>query len=117
MVTRVLPDANVLYSRTLRDWLFLLKLESGANMFTVATTVDILSETIARPRDANPKVDGKVMADIHDRILASVDERIDSFAIDDTWGGADEGDADVHAAAKEGGINLSSPATRLGQSA
>jgi hypothetical protein len=75
-------------------------------MFTVATTVDILSETIARLRDANPNVEGKVMADIHDRILASVDERIDNFAIDDSWAGTDEGDAHVHAAAKASGINV-----------
>lgn len=105
VVTRVLPDANVLYSRTLRDWLFLLKLESGGSMFTVSTTVDILAETIARYRDSNPSAAGEQITLIHDRILASVDERIDRYTVDGSWSGTDEEDAHVHAAAKDGGID------------
>lgn len=48
MVTRVLVDANVLFSRTQRDWLFLLKLKSEGRIFTVSSTVDIIAETVAR---------------------------------------------------------------------
>lgn len=106
MVTRVLADANVLFSRTLRDWLFLLKLETDGEIFTVATTVDIVAETVARIRDARPALSGGAVTRIHDLIVASVDERIDQYTVDLAWPGADEGDAHVHAAATDGRVDI-----------
>lgn len=50
MSTRVLVDANVLYSRTLRDWLALLYLESDS-FFSVYWTEDILAEAMYLPDD------------------------------------------------------------------
>jgi hypothetical protein len=99
MVTRVLVDANVLFSRTLRDWLFLLKLKSEGGMFTVASTVDIISEAMARLRDKNPYAQGRTIAGIHDRIVEFIDERDDDYTVDESFPGADDGDAHVHAAA------------------
>ena len=54
MVTRVLIDANVLYSRTLRDWILLLEIESEARMFKVHWTEDILAEVLYRTRRKSP---------------------------------------------------------------
>jgi hypothetical protein len=106
MVTRVLVDANVLYSRTLRDWLFLLKLRSEAGMFTIASTVDIVVEAVARYRDSNPIVDGMTIAAMHDGIVSCLDERVDDYTIDGSFPGADQGDAHVHAAAKACGAGI-----------
>lgn len=34
-VQRVFLDANILFSKTLRDWFFMLRMETGGNMFTL----------------------------------------------------------------------------------
>ncbi|MGB4834514.1 MAG: hypothetical protein WBP28_00340 [Nostocoides sp.] len=75
MALGVLVDANVLYSRTLRDWLFLLKLRSEAGMFTVYATEDIIAEVLYRLRRDNPNEPGHFIAGIHDRIVANIDDR------------------------------------------
>jgi rRNA-processing protein FCF1 len=106
VITRVLPDANVLFSRTQRDWLFLLRHETGANMFTIGTTVDIVAETVARLRDAYPDAQGQTTARIHDQILSAADERFDDFVIEGNWQGADQGDAHVDAAARSGDVDI-----------
>lgn len=41
MTQRVFVDANILFARTLRDWLFLLKLQSENSMFIVMATEDV----------------------------------------------------------------------------
>ena len=51
MTGLVLPDANVLFSRTLRDWLFLLA--HRGRLYTVHSTEDILAETMAKYRIVN----------------------------------------------------------------
>ncbi|MFD7843458.1 hypothetical protein ACFV4K_11060 [Nocardia sp. NPDC059764] len=53
-VQRVLVDANILYSRTLRDWLSLLYLRGGHGMFQVFWTEDIMAETLYWLRKNNP---------------------------------------------------------------
>lgn len=106
MGVRVLVDANVLFSRTLRDWLLLLKLRSGGGMFTLAGTHDILAETIAKLRDHYPRASGGEIARLHDLITQSLDERIDEFVVDGSFPGGDQGDAHVHAAAVAGGVHV-----------
>ncbi|BDZ61537.1 hypothetical protein GCM10025873_13280 [Demequina sediminis] len=53
MPTRVLLDANVLMSRTLRDAIFLIQIESPG-MFATCWTEDILAETLYHLRRRNP---------------------------------------------------------------
>lgn len=106
MVTRVLVDANVLFSRTQRDWLFLLKLKSEGRIFTVSSTVDIIAETVARIRDKNPYASGGTMVRINDQLLANLDERVDEYTVDDPFAGADQGDAHVDAAARASGADV-----------
>lgn len=52
-VTKVLADANILYSRTIRNWLCLLYLRGGHDMFQILWTEDIMAETLYRRRN-NP---------------------------------------------------------------
>lgn len=73
MPTRVLVDANVLYSKTLRDWLCLLYLASDT-YFAVYWTEDALAETIAHLRDKHPQWRGGKITKIHDQIKATCED-------------------------------------------
>lgn len=106
MVTRVLVDANVLFSRTQRDWLFMLKLKSEGRIFTVSSTVDIVAETVARYRDKNPTVPGGVIVSLNDALFANLDERVDDYTVDGGFAGVDQGDAHVDAAARAAGVDV-----------
>lgn len=64
MVSRVFPDANVLYSRTLRDWLFKLSLSSGGGLFRLHWSEDVYAEVVANLRTKNPHLPGGVLASI-----------------------------------------------------
>lgn len=98
VATRVLADANVLRSRTLRDWLLMLRIEADG-MFTVQTTEDILAEVLYTLRRENPHMDGGKITRLHDHLKRTIDERIDEFTVDDSFPGTDPHDAHVHAAA------------------
>ncbi|GAA1136483.1 hypothetical protein GCM10009630_39380 [Kribbella jejuensis] len=106
MVTRVFVDADVLFSRTLRDWLFLTKLESGGGMYTVSTSLDVIAEATARYRDRNPTAPGRVIVEMFERISANIDERVDEYTVDGTFEGADAGDAHVDAAVRACGAGV-----------
>ena len=99
MATGVLVDANVLYSRTNRDWLFLLRDESGGSMFKVFATEDIIAETVYRLRRQKPAAPGSLITRIHDRLVESLDGRVEDFEIDGSFPGTDANDAHIHAAA------------------
>jgi len=83
----VFVDANVLYSRTLRDWTLLLSRCSGR--FTVVTSRDVLVEVLANLREMYPEKDGGWIEMIHQKITESVHD-----VITDWPGGAVEGLAD-----------------------
>jgi predicted nucleic acid-binding protein len=57
-ITRVLVDANVLYSKTLREWLALLYLRQEDEIYSVYRTEDVLAETIHRLRRHHPHWNG-----------------------------------------------------------
>lgn len=56
--TTIFLDANVLYSRTLRDWLWLLMIEfgkpGGPNRIEPRVSEDVLAELVYRIRRDNP---------------------------------------------------------------
>lgn len=105
MTTRALVDANVLYSKTLRDWLILLQLESRGGLYELCWTEDILAEVIYSYRRKNPTIGGGVITTIHDKIAKSLEGgRIDDFRIDGSFPGSDPNDQHVHAAALAGGV-------------
>lgn len=106
MATGVLVDANVLFSRTLRDWLSLLRNQTEGGMFVVYATEDVLAETIYRYRRQHPNVSGQQITRIRDLIVAQLDDRVTEYVIDGSFPGADQNDAHVHAAAVASGAKI-----------
>lgn len=91
-------DANVLYSKTLRDWLMLLRIETGGGMFALCTSEDSLTEALYHLRKSEPAAPGEFTGEIQKRIREYFDDVIDAFpAIE--FPGDDEHDQHIHAAA------------------
>lgn len=105
MLTRILVDANVLYSRTLRDWLLQLQLAQGA-LFATCWTVDIHAEVLSRLRKQNPEMDGGALTTVSDRIMACMTERISKYPHVPQTFLSDEYDAHLHSAAIAGGVDM-----------
>ena len=103
MATGVLVDANVLFSKTLRDWLFLLRNETNASMFTVYATEDILAETIYNLRRKWPAAPGHTTSRVSELIREQLDDLVRDYEVDDSYPGSDKDDAHVHAAAVAAG--------------
>ncbi len=106
MATGVLVDANILFPRTTRDWLFLLRNETKAGMFTVYASEDIIAETLYRLRRKSPEAPGSLIRCVHDRIVEQLDMRVDDFEVDGSFPGTDPDDAHVHAAAISSGAGI-----------
>lgn len=91
-------DANVLYSRTCRDWLILLEL--GGSPHKTYWTEDILAETLYRLRRRHPAWSGAKISTIRDKIAGSLEGgRVEDLDVDGTFPGEDPHDQHVHAAA------------------
>lgn len=102
----MLVDANVLYSGTLRSWLFHLKLQTGGGMFALWTTEDVMSEVTYRFRRNNPRVDGKRITNIRKQIKDSMDDVVEDFdgSIQNPF--EDPNDSHLHAAAASSGATM-----------
>ena len=101
----VLVDANVWYSRTLRDWVCMLATEADGDLYTVLWTDDILAECTYHLRKANPRWEGGQISRIRESIEEVFpDGRVRDFVVE--GGALDEGDQHVHAAAVAGGADL-----------
>lgn len=98
VLRRVFVDADVLVSRTTRDWLFMLRLHT-AGMFQLHTTPDVLYETLAAWRDLHPDADGRKVPQLEAHLRKMVDEVLLDFPGDVKFGGRDSGDRHVKAAA------------------
>ena len=106
MPTLALPDANVLHARTLRDWLLMLKDTSHGDMFRLAYTEDIVAETLYHIRRKNADLDGGVLADVREKIVAVMDVRIRDYPSgQDAIQIADPFDRHIHAAAMAGEVD------------
>ncbi|MGB3413786.1 MAG: PIN domain-containing protein [Microbacteriaceae bacterium] len=105
-IQKILPDANVLFSATTRNWLFLLKLTAMNKMFTVATTEDILAETIYSLRRKYPSMDGSQTRKISEKLRESSDYVIQDFDGSRDFPFADTADQHVHAAAIAGEVDI-----------
>ena len=93
-------DANVWFSRTLRDWLGMLYTVPESPPFVVHWTEDVLAELIYHLRKSNPGWSGDRITGIRDRLAGTFEAgRVERFEIDATYRGRDTGDAHVHAAA------------------
>jgi hypothetical protein len=104
--TRVLADANILYSRTLRDWLILIQLQSVSAPYTTYWTEDILSEAMYHLRRNNPTWDGARTAQVREKVAGSLEGgRVDDFVVDGSFPG-DPHDQHVHAAAVAAEVDI-----------
>lgn len=105
MTARVLPDANVWYSKTLRDWLLLIDVTGGP--YQTCWTEDIVAETLYHLRRRHPEWDGAQIADVRDKIARAAEGgRIDDFTVTNAFPGPDRLDRHVDAAARAGGIGI-----------
>lgn len=103
----VFVDANVLYSRTLRDWLGLLYTVPETPPFQVYWTEDVLAEVIVHLRRGHPAWSGGRLTAIRDRIASTFEVgRVADFVIDGRWVGRDAGDGHVHSAAVACGADI-----------
>lgn len=107
MVVRALFDANVLYSRTRRDWLLMLQLKTLDSMFVGCWTEDIMAELVYSLRRAHPQWDGAVIAQLRGKIEAVLEGgRIEAYDCTLAYEGLDPHDRHVHAAAVAGGVGV-----------
>lgn len=103
----VLIDANVFFSKTLRDWILLCQMAIDPPMYHLYWTEDILAETIANLRKKYPTASDSVSTGVRDRIVNVLpDGRISGYTIDDAREYRDRKDAHVHAAATHGNVDL-----------
>lgn len=96
----VFVDANVWFSRTLRDWIGILYTTPDNPPFVVHWTEDVLAELLHHLRKCHPDWPGSRITSIRDRLAGTFEAgRVEEFVIDSTYQGPDAGDAHVHAAA------------------
>jgi predicted nucleic acid-binding protein len=105
-ISRVLADANLLYSRTLRDWLFLLKFETTTGMYSVCSTEDILSEVLYSYRRNNPTINGQATSNLRKLLEASIDDFISVFDGSVPNPFLDVNDSHLHAVAVSSSIDI-----------
>ncbi|WP_439694428.1 PIN domain-containing protein [Curtobacterium sp. SP.BCo] len=98
MLQRVFVDANVLCSRTLRDWICLLRLRTDG-MFQLHTTEDVLAETVRTLRRRHPELPGGAVTRLRAAVLGAIDELVEDFDATVPYRGSDPDDRHVHAAA------------------
>lgn len=98
MPQRVFVDANVLYSKTCRDWLFLLR-QDNEGMFQLHTTREVIVEVLANRRKQHPRAGSTLLETLLTQIECCMDELIESFPENFDFTGKDVHDYHVHAAA------------------
>jgi predicted nucleic acid-binding protein len=106
-VHRVFVDANVLFSRTLRDWLALLYLQGDRSVFAVFWSEDVLAEVLRNLRREHPDWDGRQIVAVREKIAGTFEVGlVVDFVVDGSYAGGDPHDAHVHAAAVACGADL-----------
>lgn len=107
-VTKVLVDANILYSRTLRDWVCLLYLRSAGGMFECYWTEDIMAEMLYHRRKANPFLSEQQVGGIRRLIAETFGDHslITGYEVTESSAYPDVFDAHVHCAAVHGEIDI-----------
>ena len=103
----VFVDANVWYSRTLRDWVGRLYTLPETPPFEVRWTEDVMAEVLYSLRRKHPNWDGGRITRIRDLLQSTFEVgRVESFPMDERYQGKDPLDAHVHAAAVACGAGI-----------
>lgn len=105
MTARVLIDANVLFSRTLRDWILQLSQSQSAGMFRCYGTEHVYAEAAYHLQQKFPHLDGAVLTRFREKFEGAL-SRIDEFAARDDYPGNDPNDQHLHSAAIAGEIEI-----------
>lgn len=105
MTSRIFVDANIFLSRTLMDWLFLLRAETG-RMFSLVTSEDVLAEVGYSLRRMRPDAPGRLVVDRRARIVEFIDEVLTDFDGTVPYPGSDPDDRHVHAATLGSGADI-----------
>lgn len=106
LTTTVLVDANVFYSKTLRDWLALCYLQQDG-WFEVKWTEDIMAEVLYHLRKDHPTFSDPQIGGVRDKIVEIFPAgRIRGYEIDSGLPYPDIFDAHVHAAAIHGEVDF-----------
>lgn len=103
--TRVFLDANILYSRTLRDWFCILSQESGIDGIALYWSEDVLAEMIYHLRKKNPHLSDNEVGGWRRTLISSFPHAvITGYSIDPELLIGDPFDAHVIAAAQTGEV-------------
>lgn len=102
----VFLDANVIFSRVLRDWVLMLCASTRGEIFTLATSEDVLAEAVARLRDRYPAAPSGLVENLRDKVRDYVDEMVTGYPGGEVAWIADEGDWHVHHAALHCGAQI-----------
>lgn len=105
-VQRVFLDANILFSRTLRDWIFLLRNETQGRMFTVATSEDAIVEAQNSFRKQNPEAPGRNVSHLRRKIVESCDEVLEDYPGKTKGPILDKYDYHIHSASTAAGSHI-----------
>lgn len=107
LTTRVLPDANVWFSRTLRDWVGMCSVYGPDGWYEVHWTEDILAEVLYHLRKKNPDASDSEIGGVRDKIVRSfAGGRIAGYSIEPDIAYPDVYDAHVHSAAVHGEVDF-----------
>ncbi len=105
-VQRVFLDANILFSKTLRDWFFMLRMETGGDMFTLITSEDALVEAQYSFRKRNPEVSGRAVTNIRKKTAEFCDDVIEDYPGKASGPFLDRYDLHIHSAALASGCHM-----------
>jgi len=97
----VFVDSNVLYSKTLLDWLALIYVSNTSEPpYVVHWSDDVMAEAMHHLRKANPGWSGGQIARFRERLEETFEVgHVRDYAVDTSYAGPDPDDAHVHAAA------------------
>lgn len=96
----VFVDANILYSRTLRDWFFLIGMSELGEVYRARWSEDGLVEALYHLRRDHPDWPSTQIEDVRAKLEANFGEcKVTGFDMDPAYDGPDPNDKHIHSAA------------------
>ncbi len=105
MHIKIFADANVLFSKTLMDWLFLFRLHLPSRL-RLLSSEDVMAEVLANMRKKHPFAAGHVTARRLELIRQNLDEAVRDFPGSLVFTGADPEDYHIHAASTHADVDF-----------